>query len=633
MIQQQPDVPVQSMTSDQASAKRNELETLTAALQEMEDLYQNAPCGFHSVDRNRLIVKINDTELKWLGYQRAEVVGKLSIGDLVAPESHAALAQDFAGLLAGKAIHDQKFVMRRKNGETFSVIASVSPLQDASGSLLMTCATLIDISERERMQEELRASEERFRGAFENAPIGMALIAPDGCWLKVNDALCRMLGYASQDLLPQNYQSLTYPEDRESEHRAKQQLLSGEIGFCHVNKRCIHKDGHTVWGRLSLTLVRNAQGLPLHFVALIEDITESEKTQMALRMSEERFRSTFQNASIGMDLVDLDGRWTKVNHSLCKMLGYTEQQLLSKGFLDITHPDDVQDSKAQLRRLLSGELSYYHLKKRYIHSDGHCVWAFVSVTLVRDAQGRPLHCVGMVEDITERKQAETALQLAQEKLRELIAHQERIKENERIRIAREIHDELGSVLTGIRANLSVAMNQDERAGSIPNQHLLDACALLDAAVDTVRRVITDLRPSVLDQLGVWTALEWYAEQTEARSGFSCRVSIDASAAELVLEPERSTALFRILQETLNNVARHADASEVEIRVSHDAGSIRMEIEDNGKGIDAGQMPNRKSWGIAGMVERARYFGGDIRIADTSHGTLVVLRLPLENRND
>lgn len=363
----------------------------------------------------------------------------------------------------------------------------------------------------------------------------------------------------------------------------------------------------------------------------LRDMTDSLVRAVGeLRVSEECFRGAFENAAIGMALADVDGRWTKVNHTLCKSLGYTEQQMLSKGYLDLTHPDDIQISATKLGQLLSGELNYYHLEKRFIHKNGQIVWTFVSRALVRDAHGTPLHYVGMIEDITERKQAEAALQLYQEKLHELVAHQERIKENERTRIAREIHDELGSVLTGVKANLSVAMHQDEHAGSSPNQRLLDACTLLDTAIDTVRKVITDLRPSVLDQLGVWAALEWVAEQTEARAGLSCRVSIDASAAHSVIDAERSTALFRIAQETLTNVARHADASQVEIRVRHEEGSVRMEVEDNGKGIDAAQIPNRKSWGIAGMAERARYFGGDIRITDTSHGTLVVLRLPLEN---
>jgi len=254
--------------------------------------------------------------------------------------------------------------------------------------------------------------------------------------------------------------------------------------------------------------------------------------------------------------------------------------------------------------------------------------------MVREAQGTPLQYAEMLEYeyINERKQAKAGLQLSQEKYQGLVAYQEHIREDERIRIAREIHDELGSVLTGIKANLSVAMIQDECAGRVPNQLLLNACAQLDAAVDTVRKVVTDLRPSVLDNLGVWAALEWYVEQTEARTGLSCRITIDASV-ESVIGAERSTALFRILQETLTNVTRHANASQVEVRVMHEEGAIRMEVEDNGKGINAEQIPNRKSWGIKGMAERARYFGGDIRIADTSHGTLMVLRLPLENEDD
>ncbi|WP_092434932.1 sensor histidine kinase [Collimonas sp. OK607] len=274
-----------------------------------------------------------------------------------------------------------------------------------------------------------------------------------------------------------------------------------------------------------------------------------------------------------------------------------------------------RDFDDQFRIVLpTGEIRWMHARGHpLVNADGH-------TTLLR----------GTVVDISERKLAEAVLQLSHEKLHELVAYQERIKENERIRIAREIHDELGGVLTGIKANLSVAMTQDDRAGKVPNPRLLDACALLDAAVDTVRRVITDLRPSVLDQLGVWAALEWVAAQIEARSGFRCHVSIDPSAEESVIDAERSTALFRIVQETLTNVARHAYASQVDIRVMHEDGWIRLEVEDNGRGIDAGQLPNRQSWGIAGMAERARYFGGDIRISDTSHGTLVVLRLPLEN---
>lgn len=356
-------------------------------------------------------------------------------------------------------------------------------------------------------------------------------------------------------------------------------------------------------------------------------IGEREEMAAALFASDEAFRAAFRNASIGMCVMSIDGYWINVNQSLCDMLGYDEQELTSKTYLDLTHPDDIEISRVRAEQLRNGDLTYYHLEKRYVHSDGHSVWANCSVTPRCDAHGNPLHYITMIEDISERKQAEAVLQSSHEKLRELVAHQERIKENERIRIARELHDELGGSLTACKATLSVAMIEEERAGRTPNQRLMDSCALLDTAIDTVRKVITDLRPSVLDHLGVWAALEWHAEQTQARTGIVCRVAIDDAVRDSVVDAERSTSLFRILQETLTNVTRHAEASEVEIRVTKKNGMICMQVEDNGKGIDAKQLSMGTSWGIAGMVERARYFSGDIAVSNTSHGTRVTLRLP------
>jgi signal transduction histidine kinase len=155
---------------------------------------------------------------------------------------------------------------------------------------------------------------------------------------------------------------------------------------------------------------------------------------------------------------------------------------------------------------------------------------------------------------------------------------------------------------------------------------------LDAAVDIVRKVITELRPSVLDQLGVWAALEWYAEQVELRTGIKCVITMDDQVLETQIDTERSTALFRILQESLTNVTRHAEASKVNIRVARDHGAITMEVEDNGNGIDLTRLPGHQSWGITGMVERARFFGGNLEIKDISPGTLVIVRLPLEHKN-
>jgi signal transduction histidine kinase len=230
-------------------------------------------------------------------------------------------------------------------------------------------------------------------------------------------------------------------------------------------------------------------------------------------------------------------------------------------------------------------------------------------------------------EVARRNQTEIALS-------KLAAHQERIREDERKRIAREIHDELGSVLTGIKAYVSVAIDRAKAEGRAVDPQLADASDLADTAIETVRRVITDLRPSVLDELGIWVALEWYAGQIEKQTGLSCSLTIDARVAAMTLVPETSIVLFRIVQEALTNAIRHAGASRITVRVLLSDQSLIVEVVDDGKGLEAAQVFNGVSWGIAGMQERARHVGGEIKITGiTGCGTAVVFRLPLEQSND
>ncbi|PUA20219.1 CHASE domain-containing protein [Glaciimonas sp. PCH181] len=236
----------------------------------------------------------------------------------------------------------------------------------------------------------------------------------------------------------------------------------------------------------------------------------------------------------------------------------------------------------------------------------------------------------LINDIKARKRAEEDLQDSRSTLRKLVDHQESIKEDERKRIAREIHDDLGGVLTGIKANVSVSIDRTLRAGQVADPLLVEAAEQVDTAIETVRRVISDLRPSVLDHLGVWAALEWHAGQIEERTGLQCICNISESASMIDLDPERSTMLFRVVQESLTNVVRHAGASQVKIGILRHKNAIIVDIRDDGKGIDAQQLLNGEAWGILGMHERTRHFGGELKVSGISgKGTAVLLRLPLE----
>ena len=181
--------------------------------------------------------------------------------------------------------------------------------------------------------------------------------------------------------------------------------------------------------------------------------------------------------------------------------------------------------------------------------------------------------------------------------------------------------------------MSVYLDRIVRAGGQRDKLLVDALALADTGFKAVRRVISDLRPSVLDQLGVWAALEWYTGQIGERTGLHCRCLIDASAAAISPGPEQSTMLFRIVQEALTNAARHAKASDVSVSAEVANGFLVVEVRDDGTGIQNPHPERRDSWGLVGMNERARYFGGELSVSGKpGEGTAVVLRLPMEKIN-
>lgn len=270
------------------------------------------------------------------------------------------------------------------------------------------------------------------------------------------------------------------------------------------------------------------------------------------------------------------------------------------------------------------------LEYRLLARDGSVHWFRDESKLVKDELGGQPFIQGLLVDITRHKLAEQALVSSQDELRKLSAHQEAIKEGERTRIAQELHDELGSVLTGINACVSVVVERAIGAGRGADPLLLKAGTLVKSAMDTVRKVITDLRPSVLDQLGIWSALEWYMDQVGQRSGLQCRLRIAPALLQCEPVPQKSTMLFRIAQEALTNVERHAGATALSIDVGHVGMLLTMRIHDNGKGIDSSRMAQQNSWGLRGMLERARHFQGTVQISgEPGAGTTLLLSLPLD----
>lgn len=270
--------------------------------------------------------------------------------------------------------------------------------------------------------------------------------------------------------------------------------------------------------------------------------------------------------------------------------------------------------------------SYHKMTKAELIRQIESLQAQMSGGHPQDARLHPMGKYG------KARLAQEELKPSVQNLRELSSHLQTALEEERTRIAREIHDELGAMLTAIKMELSWLAKVMAKSRNFPAERAASVIGHVDSAIQTVKKIATDLRPSILDNLGLWAAIEWQAQEFQKRMGIPCALEMDAP--EMEMDRDLSSAIFRIFQETLTNITCHAGASRVAVKAQTCAGGVMITVSDNGKGIAPADMANGKSWGIVGMRERARYFGGELNITGTpGHGTTVVLRMPLEEKHE
>jgi PAS domain S-box-containing protein len=237
-----------------------------------------------------------------------------------------------------------------------------------------------------------------------------------------------------------------------------------------------------------------------------------------------------------------------------------------------------------------------------------------------------------VSDITDAKQVEDQLRASREQLRELSRYLESVREEERTRMAREIHDELGQTLTALKIDLSWLTRRLPHEQELLLKKTESMYELVDEAIQTVKRISTELRPGALDDLGLADAIEWQTEEFGKRTDIKSKFS--ASPEGIVLDRDRSTAVFRICQEALTNIIRHAKATRVSVSLRKGPGRVSLKISDNGKGIEESQILDPRAFGLIGMRERARFWGGEVKISGApGKGTLVALSIPLARRED
>ena len=443
---------------------------------------------------------------------------------------------------------------------------------------------------------------------------GLLLYEMKGKVIHINAALESLTGYSRKEVVGKEIMELLV------------NFMGGEVPSVSITFTFTVKDGSAIPVAASGSYIRNAEGRPTHAVILFKDITALKEAEKDLRESEETLRAlyngipiptyTFQRSGEKFLLIDYnDAAGDMMKGEIEKYVGAASDEM----FEDLPEIQEDMDrcftEKGTVKRERTIQTKRLSEKRHFSIN-----YAYVDTDLIL------VHA----EDITDRKRAEQDLRASREQLRNLSAHTIAVRETERTNIAREIHDELGQNMTALKMDLAWM------AKKLPGKHktLISKtkamARLVNATIKTVRKISTELRPGLLDDLGLAAAIEWQAGEFQKRTGIKCDLVIKPE--EIEIDRDRSTAVFRIFQETLTNVARHASAKKVTASLKKRAGKVFLKVGDNGKGITRKQATDSKSFGLIGMRERAHFWGGKVTIKGVQgKGTTVTVSIPIEGK--
>jgi PAS domain S-box-containing protein len=359
------------------------------------------------------------------------------------------------------------------------------------------------------------------------------------------------------------------------------------------------------------------------FETVAEPSPSAAKAEARLQESEQKFRLLFDRAFDAILLGDRNGRIIDANESACKLLGYDKAELVGLSATDLHPADELEVAQEAIGEVLRNGGAYVK-ESAFLGKQGNRI--DIESTGVRIEIAGEHHILASFRDITKRKRAEQEASASREQLRSLTGHLQTAMENERAAVARTIHEELGQALMALKMDLSWLQRQLQKDQRILVDSIDTTLKYIDETINRVQKISAELRPGLLDDLGLVPALEWQARQFQDRTGIRCDVAVDLG--EMNIDADLATALFRIFQEALTNVARHARASRVRAQLHQRNGALELEVKDDGRGITPEQLAAPQSFGLISMRERAHSWGGSIDILGRpSEGTSVRVRVP------
>ncbi len=589
------------------------------------EMVESANSIIISVDKQERFTFINEYAERFFGYTKEELLGKKIVGTLV-PHKEST-GKNLEELVQKIIDNPEEFANNEnenitKDGRRVWISWTNRGIYDSEGRLAGILGVGNDVTALKDMEKALSEGKAEWESIFDAISDWVSLIDLDRKVLRSNLAGERFLGLPMSEISGQSCCALIHgSQDTINDCPFKKMLKTGKREMIEVALK-----DESVWLQVIVDPVTDDDGMVTSAVHIVRDITIQKNIEKSLKESEERYRTVVDTAEEGVWVIDKEARTVFANRKMAQMLGYSVDEIKGRSLFEFMDDEMQKIAEINFEKRQKGIVEQHDF--RFTRKDGGIFWAIISTNPLYDNDGNFTGALAMVTDITVRKQMADTIEASREKLRALAVHMESVREEERTRIAREIHDELGQALTCIKIDLSEIKNEleteqpDSVAAAGKTRAILN---YIDETISTVRKISAELRPGVLDDLGIAAAIQWLSQDFQKRTGISCNLRRIESA-----EPDKNvaTAFFRILQESLTNVARHSGATLVTIDFFPEDGNLVLSVRDNGKGFKEDTLDKSSSLGLLGIKERVLQFGGGADITSRpGKGTRVIVRIP------
>jgi PAS domain S-box-containing protein len=619
-----------SMIIRDISKRRNAEYALAKSESELRIIHENITDIVWSLDKDTRLTYISPSVKRLLGYDVEYLIGK-PILEFIAKEYHQSARQNIQQRLTqgkeGGQVHFQ-YDMVAIDGTRIPIEVSSNPVWDKDGTLLGFTGVTRNITERRKAEAIIHESEKRYHFLFDNMLNGLAYCQMvyddsgnpvDFIYLEVNEAFGKLTGLTNvvgkrvTDVLPGIFQM-----DGELFNIYGRVALTGEPENCEI---LIKSLGH--WFSVSIYCP-----LKNHIVAIFDVISERKNSEEKLLASEVEFRNVFENSIIGISQYYPEGNLIRINKAYAEMHGYPDSSSMLKEVGNNTqilslNPDDMKKVLGTLDTTGYMAPTEFKLNRR----NGEKFWALVGAKQVKDNAGKLLYLHTEYIDIASQKKLEQELRKSKEVLEKLNQHLVDIREFESNQIALNLHDDLGQKLTAINFDIAWLKRRIGVQSQTVKEKIEEMSQTIISTIESIKETSSLLRPAILFDLGLVPAIKAQLSHFEKQTGIKCHFLCDPE--RFILDNRISIILYRILQESLTNIARHSGASSAEICLNVFKNKIGMSIKDNGKGINKDQINSIKSMGIEGIKERVRSAQGKITIRGIhGSGTTIKVLIPL-----